>query len=138
MPITFPSVWTLIGSAIADGRIVVPREVLKELERKDDDVFAWVNKHSGVGIDPSAEIQREAGEIFALLHYQPWPRDAADPFVIAEARARSLTVVTYEGRTFFSGVPTKNWAKSMRGICLHLDVPCCTLPQALHRLGGTF
>lgn len=137
MPLTFPSVWVLIRDGIGDGRIVVPREVLNELGRKDDDVFRWVKASRGAGVVPSVEIQREAGGIFALLHDQPWARDAADPFVIAEARARSFTVVTYEGRTF-SGVPTKNWGKSMPGICLHLDVPCCTLPQALQRLGGSF
>jgi hypothetical protein len=137
MPRTFPSVWALVRNAIADGRVIVPREVLNELAKKDDEVYAWVKACPGAGAEPGVEIQREAGEIYALLHDQPWTRDAADPFVIAEARARSFTVVTYEGRTF-SGVPTRNWSKTMPGICQHLDVPCCTLPQALQRLGGSF
>jgi uncharacterized protein DUF4411 len=137
MPNTFPSVWDLIGKAMDDGRVIVPREVLNELEKKDDDVFAWVKDHSGAFVEPSVEVQRQAGEVFALLEQRPVVRDSADPFVIAEARIRSLTVVTYEGRTF-SGVPTKNWSKSMPGICQHLGVPCRTLPQALHHLGGSF
>ena len=35
---------------------------------------------------------------------------------------RGFTVVTYEGRSF-SGIPTKNWDKTMPGICKHLGVP---------------
>jgi Domain of unknown function (DUF4411) len=67
----------------------------------------------------------------------PGVRDGADPFVIAEARVRSFVVVTYEGRSF-SGVPTKNWAKRMPGICQHLGVECRTLPEGLASLGASF
>jgi hypothetical protein len=64
-------------------------------------------------------------------------RDGADPFVIAEAQVRTFTVVTYEGRSF-SGVPTKNWARTMPGICKRVGVPCATLPEALTMLGASF
>jgi len=59
--------------------------------------------------------------------------------LIAEARVRDLTVVTYEGRTF-SGAPTseQRWSRSMPGICLRLGVDCVTLPEALGELGGSF
>jgi hypothetical protein len=70
------------------------------------------------------------------MHQFPKPgvRNGADPFILAEAEIRSFTVTTYEGRSF-SGVPSRNWARSMPGICAHFDIPCCTLPEALERLG---
>jgi hypothetical protein len=72
------------------------------------------------------------------------PRD--DPYPQLEMITRpsfvrlvfsALVVVTYEGRSF-SGVPTKNCAKRMPGICQHLGVECRTLPEGLARLGASF
>jgi hypothetical protein len=87
-------------------------------------------------VEPSAEVQRDSGEILAMLP-NPGQRHGADPFVIAEARARGFTVVTYEGRSF-TGVPTRNWSRTMPGICQRLSVPCRTLPEALTMLGASF
>jgi hypothetical protein len=135
-PATFPSVWRLIESALADGRAISPREVFVELMRKDDEVAAWA-KQRGVGfVEPTEPVQRESGVIYAAFP-NPGIRDAADPWVIAEAKTRGLAVVTYEGRTF-SGVPTRRWDKAMPGICQHHGVACVTLPEALGRLGGQF
>ena len=88
-------------------------------------------------LDPSEEVQRAAGVIFAMFSAGSGRRDGADPFVIAEAQARGFTVVTYEGRSF-SGVPTRNWEKTMPGVCRHVGVPCRTLPEALTILGASF
>jgi Domain of unknown function (DUF4411) len=138
-PSTFPSVWMLIEECFNDGRVLSPREVYNELTRKDDDVAAWAKDRLPGFVEPSEAVMRAAGAIFENELPDSGDRDAADPWVIAEARIRDLTVVTYEGRTF-SGVPTsdKRWARSMPGICNRLGVPCLTLPEALGHLGGSF
>lgn len=135
-PDTFPSVWELIDAAMTDGRIIAPREVLTELTHKDDEVAAWAKERADLFVEASELVQRRAGEIYSLFP-NPGLRDQADPFVIAEAELSGYVVVTYEGQSF-SGVPTKNWARSMPGICQHLRVDCCTLPEALTRLGASF
>jgi Domain of unknown function (DUF4411) len=135
-PSTFPSVWKLIDDAMADRRIIAPREVYNELIRKDDDMAAWAKIRVELFVEPSIEVQGEAGQILALLP-NPGMRDGADPFVVAEAKVRQFTVVTYEGRSF-SGVPTKNWAKRMPGICKEVGVECRTVPEALSMLGASF
>jgi hypothetical protein len=132
---TFPSVWDLIAAALDDGRVVAPREVFRELVKKDDEVAAWAKLREPCFVDPSPEIQKLSGE-FQLRFPKPNVRNIADPFVLAEAQIRKLTVVTYEGRSF--GGPTKNWAKSMPGICRELKLACKTLPEALGPLGGRF
>lgn len=134
---TFPSVWNLISDAMHDGRIIPPREVYRELTGKDDDIAAWAKDRSGTFIDPTGEVQRAAGVIYQEFSAGSGRRDGADPFVIAEAQIKGLTVVTYEGRSF-DGIPTRNWEKRMPGICHHFKVPCCTLSEALRMLGGTF
>jgi hypothetical protein len=135
-PATFPGVWNLIDDALHDGRAITPREVYTELTAKDDDVSAWAKARPECFVDPSEDVQRVAGVIY-MSFPQGSLRNAADPWVIAEARLRSWSVVTYEGRTF-SGVPTRNWHRSMPGICIHHSVGCVTLPDALGQLGGSF
>jgi hypothetical protein len=135
-PSTFGSVWTFIGEAMADERILAPREVLTELQAKDDEVSAWARERASAFVEANEDVQRRAGEIYEMLP-NPNLRDQADPFVIAEAEIRGLAVVTYEGRTF-SGVPTTRWWRQMPGICQELDVACVTLPEALTALGGSF
>lgn len=135
-PTTFPSVWSLIGDAMEDSRIIAPREVLTELKRKDDDVAQWATDRASSFVEASEAVQRRAGAIYSLFP-NPGVRDEADPFVIAEAEIRGFTVITYEGRSF-SGVPTTNWARTMPGICRHLTVDCRTLPEGLAMLGASF
>jgi predicted nucleic acid-binding protein len=134
-PGTFPSVWQLVADALIDGRILLPRAVWVEIRAKDDHINAWIKDHAYV--DPPEEVQRAVGVIYQQFSAGSGRRDGADPFVIAEARHRGLTVVTYEGRSF-SGVPTKRWERSMPGICQRFGVPCCTLPEALALLGASF
>jgi hypothetical protein len=135
-PSTFPGVWDFIAAAMEDGRIVAVREVYRELVAKDDEIAEWVKDRSELFIDPTEEVQRAVGAVYALFP-NPGRRDGADPFVIAQAQISNLAVVTYEGRTF-SGVPTRHWERSMPGICRHVGVPCLTLPEALTALGASF
>src|SRR5665647_184787 len=92
-PKTFPSVWELIATAMRDGRIFCPREVYRELTNEDE-AAEWVRTQdlSGLFVDPNAEVQRLVGEIYSMFP-APGRRDGADPFIIAEAKARGFTVV---------------------------------------------
>jgi hypothetical protein len=131
--VTFPTVWQHVADAIDAGTVILPREVYRELTAIDDDLAKWIKQRTGAVVEPTQQVQREAGLIL-----QAFPnigvRNAADPFIVAEAKIRSLTVTTYEGRTF-SGVPHARWHRSMPGVCQHFHVPCCTLPEALAGLG---
>lgn len=134
-PITFPGVWRLVEEALADGRIFLARQVWLELCAKDDEIKSWIKDYRPV--DPVRAVQESVGEIYMHFSSGNPRRDGADPFVIAEAKHRGLTVVTYEGRSF-SGVPTVKWERTMPGICRRFEVPCRTLPEALAMLGARF
>jgi hypothetical protein len=51
-------------AAAADGTIVAVQDVLLELERQDDDVFAWAKRHVTF-VPLEDEIQASATEILA-------------------------------------------------------------------------
>jgi hypothetical protein len=86
---------------VESGRIVAPEEVRREVQRKADGLYAWVNERKTMFIDLEEPIQLRAKE---LLREFPWllknvpGKSPADPFVIALAQERGLTVITEEGR----------------------------------------
>lgn len=133
---TFPSVWQFLEDPLRDKRIMLPRSVYDELHRQDDDVSTWIASFENLKVTPGQAVQELAGEIQQHIPNSHLRHDA-DPFIIAEAKHRGFTVVTYEGRSF-RGVPTAptKWARSMPGICKRFDVPCRTLPEALGQLGA--
>ena len=135
LPSVVPTLWAHIETAIDDGRIIIPRQVFRELTAQDDEIAEWIRLRSSAVVEPSEAVQQLAGaDLDAALLNQANLRNGADPFILAEAEARGFTVVTYEGRTF-RGVPTTKWIRTMPGICQHFGIPCCTLPEALEQLG---
>lgn len=77
---TFPSVWELVGYAMDDGRVIGPRKVLTELSVRDDDIYEWVRGHQGAFLEPTEDVQREAGRVAARLP-DSHTRGEADPWV---------------------------------------------------------
>jgi len=89
-PDVFPSLWKQMEAAAADGTIVAVQDVLLELERQDDDVFAWAKRHVTF-VQLEDEIQASATEIlarFPQLVNTRRSRSVADPFVIALAQVQ--------------------------------------------------
>jgi len=130
---TMRPVWTLVEDAIDHGRVVVPREVYREVVDQDDEISRLLQQHKAAVIEPSRDVQVRAGKLQQEFP-KPGLRDRADPFIMAEAEIRGFTVVTYEGITF-SGAPARGAEKKLPAICARLGISCCTLPQALQRLG---
>jgi hypothetical protein len=132
---TMRAVWTLVEVAIEDGRVVVPREVYREVLAQEDEISKLLAGHTAAVKYPSQEVQKHAGQLqqqffqeAAGLHHK------ADPWVMAEAAHREAIVVTYEGITF-SGAPAKGADKKLPALCKKIGVDCCMLAQALEDLG---
>ena len=101
-PDVFPTIWNNIEELIADWRVVTPEEVRVELKRKDDEVLKWALERSHMFIPIDASIQLAVTDIlrcYPRLIDTRKSRSGADPFVVALAQIRHLTVVTYEDKT---------------------------------------
>lgn len=101
-PDVFPTIWTNIERLIANFLILAPEEVRVELERKDDEILKWARERSHMFIPIDASIQLAVTEIlrrYPRLIDTRRSRSGADPFVVALAQIRDLTVVTYEKKT---------------------------------------
>lgn len=98
-PQIFPALWDKIEVLIAEGRFVIPEEVLAEIIKKDDETAAWVKRHPEI-VTPLDRVQEAECKLvlrdFPRLVDTRKGRSIADPFVIALAKARKLVVVTGE------------------------------------------
>jgi|SRR5271165_6347150 len=90
-PRRFPRLWAAIDELIDGGRLVVSIEVYHELERKDDEVFAWAKERKDTlcrEIDDAVQA-----EVIRLMRTYPRLVDTkkgksgGDPFVLAQALA---------------------------------------------------
>jgi len=104
----FPGVWDQMNRAAQEGQLLVADEVLSELSKKDDGAHQWVKSHGLMVIKLNSELEKHVREIMARyprLVDTKKGRSVGDPFVIALARARNLTVITAEARTGKIEVP---------------------------------
>lgn len=131
-PDVFSTVWAHMDASAKKGEIFVIEEVVLELERKDDDIYKWVKERSAMVVPIDQEVQHHLAEImskYGRLVDTRKNRSGCDPWVIALARARGLTVVTGEKAT-------GNLAKpKIPDVCKDLDVPCVEIIDFFRKQG---
>jgi hypothetical protein len=131
----FPSVWMQIENLIRSGDLKTSPMVLAELRRQDDDLHAWAAAKTELFVDLDDEQQQEVRAIMAAhagILQPSEDRVNADPFVIALARCRGLTVVSEERR---SGNPN---TPKIPNVCTARGVRCVNLLGLMADLGWTF
>ncbi|MBI5117906.1 DUF4411 family protein [Candidatus Poribacteria bacterium] len=98
-PDVFPQVWTRIDELIDSGVLIATEEVLVELEKKDDAVYAWARERSQMFVPTNEDVQRAVTDILRdhkKIIDQRKGRSGADPFVIALAKIEGCSVLTGE------------------------------------------
>lgn len=134
-PNLFPSLWEQIDSLIATHDLVSSQEVLRELERKKDDLFQWAKERAEVFLPLSDEVQGAAIAVLEQFRHLVDGRTGksfADPFVIATAQTTSTILVTGEKPT---GSPTR---PKIPDVCAHLDIPWISMVEMICEEGWTF
>lgn len=120
-PDVFPSIWEQMDQAASSGTLHSSDEVLRELSKKDDSAHDWMKAHVGMVVALDAEIEKHVQEImirYPRLVDTKKGRSGGDPFVIAIARAKSLTVITAENATGNVAIPR------IPDVCLDLGIRC--------------
>lgn len=134
-PDTFPGLWERIDELIAARQLIATEEVLHELAKKDDDVYAWAKEREEMFIPIDDQIQPAVADIleqFEKLLDTRKNRSAADPFVIALARIEDCTVVTGEKLTESLDRP------NIPDVCRALGILDFNLLQMMRNEGWTF
>lgn len=128
-PRRFAGLWSALDALIDDGRLVATIEVYHELEKKDDEVFAWAKERKEtlfreIDDDVQSHVIRLMRDYPRLVDTKKG-KSGGDPFVIAQALSGKpiLTVISQEkGGSFNSpNIPVVCNAEGVRVIEL-LDV----------------
>jgi hypothetical protein len=130
----FPGLWAKVDDLISHQVIVCPDEVLNELKRQEDDLAKWMAGRSYMFLELDEGIQQATSDVLRahpLLMKATKNRNAADPFVIGTAVARSLAVVTEE----VGGTVTK---PKIPSVCAALGVRCIGPLEFVREQGWTF
>lgn len=101
-PDVIPGLWDGLDDLIQASDLRATEEVFHELERKDDEVYAWAKERPELFIPIDGSIQTVVTEILVqhpTLIDSRRNRSSADPFVIALARQNSCLVLTDERPT---------------------------------------
>lgn len=113
-PDIFESVWGKLEELADSNEITAPADVLLELEKQKDDLFEWAKSRSDLFEAPDRDVM----EVFAeIVNDHPdfmkvnSTKSGADPFVVALAEVKKLTVVTYET------MAKKNAAPKIPNVC---------------------
>ena len=131
-PDVFPTIWIKMDSAAGAGDILIIEEVVRELERKDDGAHKWIKERETAIVAIDGEVQAHLVEImrkYGRLVDSKKNKSGGDPWVIALARARRLTVVTGEKATGSLIKP------HIPDVCKDLGVPCITVIDFFRKQG---
>lgn len=130
-PDVFGTLWGQLDDLVEKGRLFSIDEVRRELARKDDELHKWVSVRPVMVVPLDERIQEVAARIInrfpSLTNTSGVMSGSADPYVIALAQVRGLTVVTAE-----KPKPTR---PRIPDVCKALGVPCVTLLDVFRREG---
>ena len=121
-----------MDASASNGDIFVIEEVLRELEKKDDGIHQWIKEREAMVVPIDAEVQGYVVEImskYSRLVDSKKNRSVGDPWVIALAQARRLTVVTGEKATGSLLKP------KIPDVCKDLGLPCIEIVDFFRKLG---
>ncbi len=140
-PKVFGALWVEIEALITAGRLIAPREVLRELERGDDYMFKWAKRHGAMFVDLDANQQQLLREI--LVAFPKWidldtDRPVADPMLIALARTRSLADGAATRIVISHEVPGGKGATKIPNVCQQYGIPHIQLVDMFDREGWSF
>lgn len=95
----FAGLWKNIENLVAQGRLIAPREVKRELAKRDDALLKWANSHrhmfKSLDAQQAALVKQIQGKFPKLVDPNKETPDA-DPFVVALAISRGFLVVSSE------------------------------------------
>lgn len=133
-PDVVPGLWTKLNDAIAHKAVLCAEEVRDELKRQDDELSKWMAQRPYVYVPLDEEIQRATSEVLRdhpLLMKATKNRNGADPFVIATAKVKNLTVVTEER----GGTESK---PKIPSVCAALGIRCIDVLAFIREQGWSF
>ena len=130
-----PHAWMKIEESINDGLLVASEEVLIELEKKHDKIYEWACQRKHMFVPTDEKIQEAVRSILRdhkKLIDIGRNRSGADPFVIALALVKRLSVVTSENLSGSLERP------KIPDVCAALGIRCLNMVELFREQGWQY
>lgn len=124
-----------IPELIANGHLKATDEVMKELDKKDDEVLKWAKSNSGMFIPIDVPTQNQVRYIlsrYPKLVEARGKKTSADVFVIALAQLLGAKVISEEKLS-----PGQN-KLNIPLVCRELGIPCINLLSLMREMGWKY
>lgn len=132
----FPTLWSKLDIIVENGELIAPDEVLHELEKKDDEIYAWAKQRQKLFYPLNDQLQivvkDEILATFPKLVDSKKNRSQADPFVVGLARITGRTVVTGERNAGNAQNP------KIPDVCEFFGIRCINFLQFIREKGWNF
>ena len=132
----YVSVWQALEALIAAGRAFMNREAYEELVQVDDECAPWAKAQAGFIQDTTSA---ELAVVSRITSDHPgWvqeSKNAADPFVVAQAVEGGLVVVTLERR---KGPGAEDHNLRIPNVAEEWQVDCIDFKELARREGWVF
>lgn len=133
-----PGFWEQLEALGLDGAVIISTEVVKELEKRDDDLLAWVKERAFMHKESEEDVQSVVGDVLAVEvnEHKPSlvdphrPDSDGDVWVIALAKVRRATVVSQE-----CSAPLAKKKAKIPDVCSALDIRCINLLAFMRESG---
>ena len=141
----FPTLWQRLGDLAENGRLFAPHEVLREVEKRDDELVQWLRNHKKMFKDLDEKQLKTVKEILdrfpGLVDPEKETPDA-DPFVIAlaieEQMARKLTLFGGKCIVVTQEKPARGDKPKIPDVCVQYEIESIPLDQLFRRENWTF
>lgn len=134
-PDILPGFWERLDELIAEGHLRAAEEVIREIERKDDALTAWIKDRPALGVPIDDTVQDAVTEILGthprLLDTRR-SRSGGDPWAIALAKVNRCTVVTKERPSGSARRP------HIPDVCTHYGIRCINVVELMRERGWRF
>jgi Domain of unknown function (DUF4411) len=134
--VSFAPLWERMAEIMKDGRIIVPKEVEKEILAGDDDLKVWFKANNDCvrpyTADQIAIVSAIVNKYPKVSQYHKDRPRHADPFVIALAKVEKAIVVTYESPNGSRDNP------SIATLCQEHGIECCNMGGFFEKEGVNF
>ena len=133
-PDVVPGLWDeKLVQLIQSARLVAAYDVLEDLGKRDDDIYAWAKAHDEMFVDIDqyeAELTQIMAEYPRLVDTKKG-KSGSDPMVIALAASQGLTVVSEE-------IGGSQKSPKIQYVCNQMDLRHINLLTLIREQGWTF
>jgi hypothetical protein len=136
-----PGLWERLEQLILTGLVISHVEVLYEIKKdglRGEELYEWANSHSTIFKEYSWESEgaviKSMSPRYSAFVNQKVGDIYADPWLVAQAKTRGLSVITEE-KAKLTDDPQKH---KLPNVCRHYDVKAMNLLEFTKEQGWTF